>query len=96
MIKRRGTGYDATTLQASGQAIFGITAAFPVRPRLTPDEIDFVAEARVTGGIFSSLPFGTEARDADVTINARRNNLLVTGTGQIFGLPSDFDIRHAQ
>ena len=90
MIKRRGTGYDATTLQASGQAIFGITAAFPVRPRLTPDEIDFVAEARVTGGIFSSLPFGTEARDADVTINARRNNLLVTGTGQIFGLPSDF------
>ena len=32
MIKRRGTG-DATTLQASGQAIFGITAAFPVRPR---------------------------------------------------------------
>ena len=90
MIKRRGDGYDATTLQASGAAGFDISARFPVRPRLTPDEIDFMVEARVTGGVFETLPFGADARDADVVIIAERNKLSVTGAGQLFGLPSDF------
>ena len=90
MIKPGNGGYDATTLRASGQTIFDVVTRFPVRPRLKPQEIDFEAQARVTGGVFENLPFGADARDAAATIIASRGVLSVAGSGLLFGLPSDF------
>lgn len=90
MIKPGKGGYDATSMRASGQTSFDIVTRFPVRPRLTPDEIGFEAQARVTGGVFENLPFGADARDAEATITASRGALSVAGSALLFGLPSDF------
>ena len=76
-------------LVATGQSELAVKTSFPIRRKLKPNDIDFQVAGQVTNGDIGGLPFGADARNANLQVDVRRDAFEIAGNARIFDLPSD-------
>ena len=84
----KGNGIDLTKITASGQAELTVNTRFPIRRKLPPDAIEFDVTGTVANGVFTGLPLGADAREAQFSIAVSRQGFEVRGDARVFGIPS--------
>ncbi len=83
-----GKSMDLAKIEAIGQSEFSVRTSFPVRRKLTPQDIGFEVEGVVSNANFANLPLGADARDANLSFAVDRSQFQIRGDATIFGIPS--------
>jgi hypothetical protein len=83
-----GSGMKLNDIEAIGKSELTLRTSFPVRRKLTPQDIQFDVEGTVSDATFVNLPQGAEAREAQLSFAADRSQFLIRGDATLFGLPS--------
>ena len=81
-----GDNNTQSDLVATGRSDLDVKTSFPIRRKLKPDDIDFQVAGQVTNGDISGLPFGADARNANLQVDVRRDAFEISGNARIFDL----------